>query len=143
MRPVTGFAAVLFVLSLTCAGFAGSDFPDLKGTWIVKCSGHKAETPGAPLSNLYKAPPGFHEIEFPLIIDQQDGFRFSGRRQISKEGGKAISGVIGFDNQSVYMADENGIAMGKLVSPDQMECIYLESVRHRSIASREIITRKR
>jgi len=143
MRTVTGLVAVLFVLSLTSVGFAGSDIPDLKGTWIVKGSGHKFEKPGAHLSEIYKASPGFHEIEFPLIIDKQDGFRFSGYRQISKQGKKDVSGVIGFDNQTVYMADENGIAIGKLVSPDTMECIYLESVKHRSIASREIITRKR
>jgi hypothetical protein len=38
MRGLSGLVAILFVLTLTVAGFAGSDRPDLKGTWVIKGS---------------------------------------------------------------------------------------------------------
>ncbi len=141
MRRVTGLLAILFVLTLSATGFAGSDIPDLKGTWIIQASGHMVLKPGAP--HPPEVGPGFHELEIPLVIEEQQGFRFSGYKQVTKEFRKEVSGVIGFDNKTIYIAEENAITTGTIVSSDRMECIFLESGKCLSIASREIITRKK
>ena len=51
---------------------------------------------------------GHAEFESTLKIDKQDGFRFSGTKSSAKTTEK-ISGVIGSDNKSLYMVDDQGI----------------------------------
>ena len=141
MRRLTGLLTILLALALSATGWAESEIPDLKGTWIIQASGHMVLKPGAP--HPPEVGPGFHELEIPLVIDKQDGFRFSGYKQVTKEFRKEVSGVIGFDNTTIYMTEENAITIGTLVSPEKMECIFLESGKCLSIASREIISRKK
>ena len=143
MRSLTGLVALLFVLTLTAAGFAGSALPDLKGTWIMKCAGISHEKPGkSPPPKLHTEKTGVHDFEMLLVIDQQDGFRFSGYRESSRKK-ETVSGVIGFDNQTVYMTGDGGMDIARLVSPDKIESIYLRVTEHHSIAARAIISRKR
>jgi len=141
MRRLISVLAVFFLLALSAIGVAESEIPDLKGAWVIKASGHMVLKPEAP--HLPDVGPGFHELEIPLVIEGQDGFRFFGYKQVTKKFRKEISGVIGFDNKTIYMTEENAITMGTLVSPDRMECVFLESGKSLSIASREIITRKK
>ena len=141
MRRLIGVSAIAIVLVLSATGLAGPDIPDLKGAWTIQASGHMVLKPGAP--HIPDVGPGFHEHQIPLVIEGQDGFRFYGYKQVTKKFRKEISGVIGFDNKTIYMAEENAITMGRLVSPDRMECVFLESGKCLSIASREIITRKK
>jgi hypothetical protein len=140
MRCRTGLMSILLVLAMTGVGFAGSAIPDLKGTWVVKASGSGFVKPSESPPHTGKL--GFHEAEFLMIIDKQDGFRFSGSRESSRKK-ETVAGVIGYDLKNVYMVDDDGMIMGKLVSPDKMECIYLHVSKYHSIASREIMTRKR
>jgi len=133
----------LLVFTMAAAGFAGSDLPDLKGTWVVKASGSGLEKPGkSPPPKLHGTKLGFHEIEFLMVIDQQDGFRFSGYRESARKK-EMVAGVIGYDNKTLYMVDNDGVIIANLVSPDKMESIYLHVTKQHSIASREIMTRKR
>ena len=85
---------------------------------------------------------GFVDLELTLIIDKQDGARFSGSKSSDKRK-ETVSGVIGFDNKTVYMVDDDGIMLCKLVGPDKMEQIYLHITKHRSVAARSIMTRKK
>jgi hypothetical protein len=143
MRSLSGLVAILFVLTLTVVGFAGSDIPDLKGTWTMKCKGIGHIKPSkSPDTKLHTEKLGTHDLELLLVIDQQDGFRFSGYQKSSKMK-ELVAGVIGFDNQTVYIVDGDGISIAKLVSPDTMESIYLHVTEAHSIAARAIITRKR
>lgn len=82
------------------------------------------------------------EFDFTLTIDKQEGFRFSGTKESAKWK-EAVSGVIGFDSKTVYMVDDNGFLFCRLVSPDKMELVYLQSSKHLSVAARGIMTRKR
>lgn len=136
------FLVTLFTLALTVTVFAGSEIPDLKGTWTLKnqAVGHDKLTELQPkrhtdLKNRHS------EVDFTLKIDKQDGFRFSGIKASGKRTEK-ISGVIGFDNKTVYMVDDDGILLCKLVSRDKMEQIYLHITEHRSLASRGMLIRK-
>lgn len=135
--------AVGLLFALTATISAGADIPDLKGTWVIQATWIGSVKPNeSPPPKLHPEKLGFHEVEFLLMIDQQEGFRFSGSRESSRKK-ETVSGVIGFDNQSVYMVDDDGMIFGKLISPDRMETIYLHVTKHHSIASREIMIRKR
>jgi hypothetical protein len=143
MRFGAGSAALLFMLFLTATVASAADLPDLKGSWVVKASGVGIEKPGdTPPPVLHSEKLGFHEVEFLLVIDRQEGFRFSGYRE-SKRKKEIVAGVIGYDHKSLYMVDTDGTIQGKLVSPDQIEAVYLHIDKRQSLASREIMTRKR
>ena len=122
---------------------AGSEIPDLKGTWSLKnqAVGHDKLTEIQPDRHV-DLKNRFAEVEFTLKIDRQDGFRFSGVKASGKRTEK-VSGVIGFDNKTVYMVDDDGILLCKLVSPDKMEQIYLHITKHRSLAGRGMLIRTR
>jgi hypothetical protein len=143
MRYGIGSAALLCMVLLTATVVSGADLPDLKGSWVVKASGVGIEKPGdSPPPILHPEKLGFHEVEFLLVIDRQEGFRFSGYRE-SKRKKETLAGVIGFDHQSLYMVDDDGMIMGKLVSPDRIEAVYLHVTKQHSVASREIMIRKK
>jgi hypothetical protein len=79
---------------------------------------------------------------FTLVIDKQEGFRFSGVKSSDRRR-EIVSGVIGFENNTVYMAEEDGILLCRLVAPDKMEYVYLHVTTQRSIAGRGFMTLKR
>ena len=64
MRRFTGFVAILFVLTLTTAVWAGSDIPNLKGTWTMKCTGIGHAKPSkSPPAKLHIEKLGMHEAK--------------------------------------------------------------------------------
>ncbi|MDQ7784110.1 MAG: hypothetical protein RDU20_14595 [Desulfomonilaceae bacterium] len=135
--------ATFFLLILPVQVVAESAVPDLKGTWIVKDYGvrhHLSQDPPAKTHAETRA--RFLEVDFTITIDTQEGFRFSGTKS-SKKWKEAISGVIGFDNKTVYMVDDNGFSFCRLVSPDTMEHIYLHATPHHSAVARGTMKRKR
>jgi len=133
----------LFTTLIAVTVFAGSEIPDLKGTWILKnyAVGHD-KLPELQPQRHTELKNGLAEVTFTLKIDRQDGARFSGTKA-SRRRTEKVSGVIGFDNKTVYMVDDDGILLCKLVSPDKMEQIYLHITKYRSLAGRGILTRKR
>jgi len=130
-------------MAIAVTVFAGSEIPDLKGTWTLEnqAVGHDKLTDVQPERHV-DLKNGLAEPAFTLKIDRQDGFRFSGTKASGTRTEK-VSGVIGFDNQTVYMVDDDGILLCKLVSPDKMEQIYLHITKHRSLAARGMLIRKR
>lgn len=144
MRYFICLVALVSLFTITASGFAGSEIPDLKGTWVIKTSGighEKITDPPHPVLHIENLRPVI-EFEYIMIIDRQDEFRFSGYTESSRKK-EIVSGVIGWDNKSVYITDNDGIHIATLVSPDKMEAVYLHVTPHHSIASRDIITRKR
>lgn len=132
---------LLAMISLTAA--AQSDFPDLRGTWTGTDYGVRHyRSPELRAQTHHKAQTLFPEIPFTLKIEKQEGFRFSGTKS-SEHWSETISGVIGFDNKTVYMADDNGFVFCRLVSPDKMEQTYLHITPEHSVAARGILVRKK
>lgn len=142
MHRIAALAAAVFILVTGFAAFAASETPDLKGTWIMKIEsiGHDKLKGSPPVIHSEKM--GIHDLELTLVIDKQEGARFSGYRE-SKRQKEMISGVVGFDNKSIYIVDDDGMNIATLVAPDKMESIYLHNTQHHSIVSRAIVTRKR
>lgn len=143
MRYLTSLATILLWFTMAAAGLAGSAIPDLKGTWTMKCTGIAHEKPSeSPPYKRHTEKIGLADLEMRLVINQQDGFRLSGYIESDKKK-ETVSGVIGFDNQTVYLVSDYGIEMGRLVSPDKIESIFLAVPKRHSVAARGIFTRKR
>ena len=133
---------LLFMLSFSQAGMAGSEIPDVKGTWLMHGQGirhHKTEETNPKLHHHLRH--GLVSVELEITIDKQDDFRFSGTK-ISANHEEKISGVIGFDNTTLYMADDDGMQVSRLVTPDKMEFIYLQVTQYDSVAGRETLNRQ-
>ena len=143
MRKLSILLVVLFVLSVCQVSFAGSDIPDLKGTWLLDALGvrHHKTSGGNPKTHSGDKP-GYVQAKAKIIIDKQDGFRFSGTKEspMQKE---RVSGVIGFDNKTIYVVDDDGMCFWRLVAPDKIQQIYLHVTKQHSIAARDILTRQR
>lgn len=143
MRKCISWMAFVWVLITSVTALAGSETPDLKGTWVWQDQGARHYRSAEPLGKTHlkdKIP--YPDISFTMNIDKQDGFRFSGTKS-SANWTESISGVVGFDNETVYMVDDNGFSFCRLVSPDKMEQIYLHITDKHSVASRGILIRKR
>ena len=143
MRGFTCLLATALVMTITLTAFAGSDIPNLKGTWVVKVQGvlHDKLDEMQPKRHI-DARKGNFAIDFTLTIDKQEGFRFSGVKSSAKRK-ETMSGVIGFDNKSVYIVDDDTMMFGQMVAPDKMEQVWIHITKHRSSASRGLATRKR
>ncbi len=143
MRTLLCLVTSLLIITISLTAAAQSGFPDLRGTWVGTDYGVRHyRSPELGASTHHKAKDLFPEIPLTLKIEKQEGFRFSGTKS-SEHWSETISGVIGFDNKTIYIADDNGFLFCRLVSPDKMEQIYLHITPEHSAAARGVMFRKR
>ncbi len=87
---------------------------------MIKVQGvkhHKSEE-AYPKTHYHARRDRHVEFDLTVTIDRQDGFRFSGTKQSAKHK-ETASGMIGFDNKTLYMVDDDGIAFRRLVVTGQ------------------------
>lgn len=138
---------VLLVIAGIQVASAASDVPDLKGVWILEGGGVRHvhhEGKEAQLESKYAGvTEGTYELaDQKVTIDKQDGYRFSGIGE-SKNSKVKISGVIGFDNKSIYAVREHATAFCQLASADKIECVELASRKHHAAAFRGVLVREK
>jgi hypothetical protein len=136
--PKLAWISVL-VAFIAVPALAETAIPDLRGTWtgesesIVRGRGnphHRAKVADEPrLSSAM----------FTMVIDKQDGRRFSGTWSSPKSTEKIIAVVS--RNNSIYLIDEDGYTVGTLLAPNQMELCYLQQGAAR-VASCALMTKK-
>lgn len=120
-RFVIGIALLAFILTAgTC--LADSAIPNLVGTWTVKTEG------GVLLKGSASGPKTHHSGEFSTltaetVVTRQQGRIFHGTFTSPKATEKFV-GVIGMDNKSIYLADEDGFIEGKIVNNNRIESVY-------------------
>src|SRR5262249_20181166 len=113
---------------------AQQSIPDLRGTWkgqsesVVRGSG--AGTHHDPSS---AAEPRFTSAQFTMIIDKQNGRRFSGTFS-SARSTETVMTVLSRSG-TIYMVDDDGHAWGTLLAPNRMELCYLHQSPTTRIAS--------
>jgi len=140
-----GMLAALFttvlVLSTTGRAAAQQAMPDLRGTWkgqsesVVRSGGgntHHAVTGTAE--------PRFTSVPFTMVIDKQDGRRFSGTFS-SARSTETVIAVISRAG-TIYMADDDGHVSGTLLAPNRMELCYLHLSAAARIASCTELTKQ-
>ncbi len=119
---------LLFALLWVAVPAGAEEIPDLVGSWTSVVSfvrlGSSDHFPESSSENLTYG----DEINFTLVIEEQNSRRFAGERFLTKnpEMSEAILGVIGFDDETVYMVDEDGQLDGMLISETEMELVYRE-----------------
>ena len=123
---------VSFSIILLTAQEKQSEVPDLRGTWKAYVSGmvlgkDRFQSGESELRHL--------DIEGTLTIDKQEGFRFSGIKSSSGQT-KQFIGVIGFDNKSIFIVDEEGHETAQLITSNEIESYYQHSVEGRMAVCR-------
>src|SRR5262245_47889081 len=116
---IISFAALAALPSPAAAQTA---VPDLRGTWkgdsesVVLGGAHPHHSAPQP------AQPRFTSVPFTLVIDQQNGRRFSGRFS-SPHSSEPLIAVIA-RNGTILGVDDDGFANGSMLAPNRMELCY-------------------
>lgn len=134
---ITTLAALAAALSAPAA--ADTAIADMRGTWkgdsqsIVMGVGphHPDAKTGVRLTS----------VPFTLVIDQQDGRRFSGTFSSAQHSETVIFVVS--RGGSIFMADDDGYSVGTMLASDQMEICYLHSSSAKRIASCTELTKQK
>jgi hypothetical protein len=99
--------------------------PDVRGTWkgnsetIVLGSGNLHHTATAKT-----AEPEFRSVPFTMVIDKQDGRRFSGTFASPRKSEKVLA-VISRTGTIYMVTDDVGYTAGTMLAPDRMELCYM------------------
>ena len=118
----------MIVLVLLLAGCvpAMAELPNLAGNWsgVMDFVGYDKNTAWQPNETISFWPGGVMN----LTIDKQEGRMFSGMMvpsdsPLSRE---ILLGVLGADNESMTMVDENGYWWGTINSPNEIMFFYQE-----------------
>ena len=114
--------------------------PDLRGTWKGESQsialGGNTHHPGAQAGQ-----PWLTSVPFTLVIDKQDGRRFSGTFS-SERHSETVIAVISRSG-SIFMVDDDGYDVATLLAPDRMEVCYMHLSTASRIASCTELTRQR
>jgi hypothetical protein len=96
---------------------------DVRGTWKGDSETILLGT-GNPHHGPNQEPmPQLRSVPFTLVVDQQDGRRFSGTFSSPRSSEKVVA-VISRDG-TIYMVDDEGYTRGTMLAPDRMELCYM------------------
>jgi hypothetical protein len=103
-----------------------AEMPDMVGNWtgVMDSVGWEKNTAWMPNETVSYWPKG----EEMLMITEQNGTMFSGKivPKLSPRSAEVALGVIGSDNVTINMVDEDGYYWGEMMSPTKMELFYQE-----------------
>ena len=136
--PKLAWISVLVVF-VAVPALAESAVPDLRGTWTGE-SESIVRGPGNPHHRAKAADePRLSSAMFTMVIDKQDGRRFSGIWSSPRSTEKIIAVVS--RNNAIYLIDDDGFTVGTLMSPTQIELCYMQQGSAR-VASCAVMTKK-
>jgi hypothetical protein len=133
-------SCVLLAAVLTTPALAQTAIPDLRGTWKGQSEsivvGHGNSHHEAPVTDK----PRLSSIPFTMIIDMQDGRRFSG----TFASAKATDVIIAVISQTgvIHMVDDDGWTSGTLLAPNRMELCYMARTATDRVASCTVMTKQ-
>jgi hypothetical protein len=114
--------AWIVALAVLCVPATAQTVPDLRGTWkgdsesiVLGGGGHHPGT--------QRTEPRLSSVPFTLVIDKQDGRRFSGTFS-SPRHSETVIAVISRSG-TIFMADDDGYTAGTMLAPNRMELCYL------------------
>jgi hypothetical protein len=124
--------AAAFAAFATLPAAAQGTFPNLIGTWkgdseSIVVSGGNAHHPGKSRE------PRMSSVPFTLVIDKQDGRRFSGTFSSAKHKETVIAVIS--RTGTIYMIDDDGYTVGAMLSPNRLELCYMKRAPNGSVAS--------
>ncbi len=103
-----------------------TETPDMVGNWtgVLDTMTWEKNTAWMPNETISYWP----KSEEMLMITEQKGNMFSGKivPKLSPRSAEIILGVIGFDNSTIDIVDEDSFYWGRMISPTKMELFYQE-----------------
>jgi len=110
------------VVLLVAAGVSSAQLPDLVGNWTGGAAGYIEGRGYWETSN---------SSAIVVMVEEQKDRLFTGRMIFRLAEGEqrveGFSGSIALDNKTLYLAEhDRGYDIGTMISPDEMELIYLE-----------------
>ena len=141
MKNMIASVGALCLLFSSATVPAEQGIPSLKGTWVVTSEGGiivRGDKTGASThweNNQTK-------LRAEAEVLTQDGRTLSGVFKSDKAQERFI-GVIGRDNASVYIADEDGTLDGKIIDADTIETVYRHVKATDTVAALGVWRRKK
>ena len=115
------------------------EIPDIRGTWKGESQsivlGGNTHHPATQASE-----PRLSSVPFTLVIDKQDGRRFSGTFSSARHSETVIAVIA--RSGTIFMVDDDGHSAGMLLAPNRMELCYLHLSPASRIASCTELTRQ-
>ncbi len=131
---------VTFAALAAVPAVADTAIPEMRGTW--KGDSHSIVLGGGPHHPEAKSDePRFTSVPFTLVVDKQDGRRFSGTFS-SAQHSETVIAVVSRAG-TIFMADDDGYNAGTMLAPDRMELCYLHSSSAKRVASCTELTRQK
>ena len=133
------YAWIVVLMALATPAAADNAPPDLRGTW--KGESQSIVLGGTPHHAKQQAgEPRLTSVAFKLVIDKQDGRRFSGTFSSARHSETVIAVIS--RSGAIYMVDDDGYDVGTMLTPDRMEICYLHLSSASRIASCTELTRQ-
>lgn len=112
-------ASIMILLAL-CIPALAVDMPNMVGNWTGTFHGIDWSK---NTNYLATGKPVYWDSNLTIVINEQNGTRFSGK-SIYKDNplkSEVVLGIIGSDNKTIAMVDENDYYWGSMKSPIEME----------------------
>jgi hypothetical protein len=133
------YAWIVMLMALASPAAADNAVPDLLGTW--KGESQSIVLGGSPHHpGQQEGQPRLTSVAFTLVIDKQDGRRFSGTFSSARHSETVIAVVS--RSGAIYMVDDDGYDVATMLGPDRMEICYLHLSSNSRIASCTELTRQ-
>ncbi|HZC54607.1 MAG TPA: hypothetical protein VE396_00985 [Xanthobacteraceae bacterium] len=113
---------IAFAVGATGHGGGGFAARRVRGTWKGDSETIVLGT-GNPHHTETQAEPELRSVPFTMVIDKQDGRRFSGTFSSPRSSEKILA-VFSRDG-TLYMVDDEGYTHGTMLAPDRMELCYM------------------
>ena len=128
---MSNYAWILMLVALATPAAAETAIPDLRGTWTGESQ--SIVLGGTPHHPKQAGEPRLTSVAFKLVIDKQDGRRFSGTFSSARHSETVIAVIS--RSGTIFMVDDDGYDMATLLAPDRMEICYLHLSPDSRIAS--------
>ena len=141
MKKNVLWVTLLVFLLGTGVCFAESAIPNLVGTWEVKSEAAlltKGDSTGAWTHHSKE----FNNLTAEFVVTKQQGRVFYATFT-SKKATESMAGVIGWDNKTIYVVDQDGFTDGTIVNSDKITCIYRHVGDKDSVVAAGVMTRKK
>jgi hypothetical protein len=132
-------AGIVMLAALAAAPAAAQTIPDVRGTWkgVSESIVLGGEHPHHGLGSATE--PRLSSVPFTMIIDKQDGRRFSGEFSSARSSDTVIAVIA--RSGTIYMVSD-GYSTATLLAPNRMEICYLISSPAARVASCTELTKQ-
>ncbi|MDR7865769.1 MAG: hypothetical protein RIN56_03070 [Sporomusaceae bacterium] len=139
-KKILGVLLLTFVLG-TGVCFAEAEIPNLVGTWTTQSEAALLSKAGGTGEWTHHSQE-FSTLSAELVVTKQQG-RVIYATFTSKMASEQMAGVIGWDNKTLYLVDQDGFTDATIVSKDKITCIYRHVGEKDAVAAVGVWTRKK